>query len=44
MEADVLERVLEPRMTADEVYETVPNAVPEEPDFTQHRKCGHWRS
>ena len=44
VEPQVLDRALEPTMTADEAYQEVAAAAPEEADFSQHRKCSHWRS
>lgn len=44
MEDHAPEPALEPRMTADEIWATVPSTTPQEADFTQHRRCGHWRS
>ncbi|MET7426376.1 hypothetical protein [Dactylosporangium sp. NPDC005555] len=48
MESQLIEvvenSVLEPPMTADDAYGAVPEAEPEGADFSQTRKCGHWRS
>jgi len=36
--------VLDPGTTAEEVYQAISDAIPQEADFSQHRRCSHWRS
>jgi len=36
--------VLEPTVTADEAYASVGKVEPLASDFSNHGRCGHWRS